>query len=133
MTSFKNFRNRVKDPRGDVGSAGPPNGHGAPYTATEMGPEHLAILRQLEAEGEPLTLAEEIAELTDRGQLDEAAAKLDTFNTQGETHIAELQRMTMPQLLAEDPDPLGPEPQRWRRDKPTEPQGKGRDRWSRLR
>ena len=39
----------------------------------------------------------------------------------------------LPQLLAEDPDPLGPEPQRWRRDKPTEPQGKGRDRWSRLR
>jgi transcription termination factor Rho len=101
MTSFKNFRNRVKETRGENAGVGPPNGHGLPSTATELGPEHLEILRQIEAEGEPLTLAEEIAELTDRGQLDEAAAKLDTFNKQGETHIAELQRMTMPQLLDE--------------------------------
>lgn len=102
MTSFKNFRNRTNDPRADGAAAGPPPAHhGPPSTATEMGPEHLEFLRQIEAEGEPLTLAEEIAELTDRGQLDEAAARLDTFNKQGETHIAELQRMSMPQLLDE--------------------------------
>jgi transcription termination factor Rho len=102
MTSFKNFRNRGKDPRADGPASGLPAAYsGPPSTATEMGPEHLEYLRQIEAEGEPLTLAEEIAELTDRGQLDEAAARLETFNKQGETHIAELQRMTMPQLLDE--------------------------------
>jgi transcription termination factor Rho len=100
MTSFKNFRNRGRDPR--VGPTdGAPDHPNRPSTATELGPQHLEILRQIEAEGEPLTLAEEIAELTDRGQLDEAAVRLDTFQKQGQTHIAELQRMSMPQLLEE--------------------------------
>src|SRR5207249_12052827 len=59
-------------------------------------------LRQIEEEGEPLSLAEEVAELTDRGDLEEAAEALELLNKKSETtHIAELQRMTMPQLLEE--------------------------------
>jgi transcription termination factor Rho len=53
-------------------------------------------------EREPLSLAEELAELADRGEtlpaeFDEAAEKAK----HGETHIAELQGMTTPQLIEE--------------------------------
>src|SRR5439155_4904391 len=128
MPSFKNFRNRggegPPNGNGDAGPShdrpvdGPANrrydhrgatvpasdGDGAraaTSSATELGPEHLAILRQIEAEGEPLSLAEELAEQTDRGDLDQAAQTLELLNKQGETHIAELQRMSMPQLIEE--------------------------------
>src|SRR5688572_2298220 len=117
MTSFKSFRNRGRDARtdGDGNSPldterpadGPVNrrrdhrGAMVPASdddgartgssnATEMGPQHLEILRQIEAEGEPLSLAEELAELTERGDLDKAAETLEVLNKQGETHIAEL-------------------------------------------
>src|SRR4051812_4609805 len=101
MTSFKNFRNRGRDPRADgdgrpaAGVERPLDGSvhrrdgASPSTATELGPEHLEILRQIEAEGEPLSLAEELAELSDRGDLDKAAHTLEDLNKQGETHIAE--------------------------------------------
>jgi len=108
MTTFKDFRQRAKD--GHSGSANSAsgsqnssrsNGDGRPSSATEMGPRHLATLRQIESEGEPLSLAEEVAELTERGDLEKAAEALELLNKQGETHIAELQRMSMPQLLEE--------------------------------
>lgn len=112
MASFKNFRNRGGDDR--AGSEGPgaslqrPRAFGdqtrassPPSTATELGPEHLETLRQLEAEGEPLSLAEELVELTDRGEVEAATARLEALNKQNETHIAELQRMSMPELLEE--------------------------------
>lgn len=111
MTSFKNFRNRASSPRGQDHSSssdgsGPADGarvrrDDPSSTATELGPEHLEYLRQLESEGEPLSLAEEVAELADRGDLEKAAEALELLNKQSETHIAELQRMTMPQLLEE--------------------------------
>src|SRR4051794_27469551 len=113
MTSFKNFRNRGRDAHppadGQPNSAHEPSGNGSAdgdgrmgrSNATEMGPEHFAILRQIESEGEPLSLAEELAELTDRGDMERAAETLEVLNKTGETHIAELQRMTMPQLLEE--------------------------------
>src|SRR6267142_2459707 len=113
MTSFKSFRNRGREGRfdGDGQPAadterpvdGPVNHRRdhAPSTATELGPQHLEILRQIEAEGEPLSLAEELADLTERGDLDKAAQTLEALNKQGETHIAELQRMSMPQLIDE--------------------------------
>src|SRR5262245_40397847 len=112
MTSFKNFRNRGKDSRFNGGSSASdpsaelPDNDQLPrsseaLTATEMGPQHLEILRQIEAEGEPLSLAEELADLADRGEFDAAAARLQSLNKQGETHIAELQRMSMPQLIEE--------------------------------
>jgi transcription termination factor Rho len=110
MTSFKNFRNRARDHRangdGQTDAARRPadtaaSGSGPPSTATELGPEHLEILRQIEAEGEPLSLAEELVELADRGDFEQAAERLETLNKFGETHIAELQRMSMPQLLEE--------------------------------
>jgi transcription termination factor Rho len=127
MPSFKNFRNRGREfqPDGNGNAAGPREARAdgsaglhrdyrpsasaaaddaarpAPTTATEMGPEHLEILRKIEAEGEPLSLAEELAELTERGDLDKAAQTLEVLNKQAETHIAELQRMSMPQLLEE--------------------------------
>jgi transcription termination factor Rho len=53
-------------------------------------------------DAEPLSLAEELAELADRGQplkseFDDSAEKA----THGDTHIAELQKMTMAQLIEE--------------------------------
>src|SRR5262245_59899627 len=110
MTSFKNFRNRGGQSRSDGDGAGAggrtealqasrvPAGNSS---ATELGPEHMELLRRIEQEGEPLSLAEELAELTDRGDLEGAAERLELLNKQGETHIAELQRMSMPQLLEE--------------------------------
>jgi transcription termination factor Rho len=109
MATFKSFRNRAtqRGPDDDgaarAGSDGAPatSSIATPSTATELGPEHMQILRELEAEGEPLSLAEELAELADHGDLDGEAAKLDKLSKQGETHIAELQRMSMPQLIEE--------------------------------
>jgi transcription termination factor Rho len=117
MTSFKNYRNHVRQTRsggdgaptadhaGASNSSGRRPGAGASVpsnsTATEMGPEHLEYLRQIESEGEPLSLAEEVAELTERGDLERAAQALEILNKRGDTHIAELQRMSMPELLEE--------------------------------
>jgi transcription termination factor Rho len=113
MTSFKSFRARGHESRSGADGSKPPlagRATGDPDRegpapgasgATELGPEHLEILRQIEAEGEPLSLAEELAELTERGELEAAAERLAALNKQGETHIAELQRMSMPQLLEE--------------------------------
>jgi len=58
------------------------------------------IEAQLEAEGEPLSLAEEIAEEVDSGDVD-IVHKHYEFVKQGDVHIAELQRMSMPQLIEE--------------------------------
>src|SRR5438128_8852630 len=112
MPSFKNFRNRTPERRAN--GDGQPEADGQPLdgsmvepvrarssSATEMGPEHLAILRQIESEGEPLSLAEELTELTERGDIERAAQTLELLNKQGETHIAELQRMSMAELLEE--------------------------------
>ncbi|MDX1944284.1 MAG: transcription termination factor Rho [Pirellulaceae bacterium] len=60
------------------------------------------ILREIEEEGEPLSLAEELAELAERGELDQPTdEKLAKLNKQSETHIAALQKMSMPQLIEE--------------------------------
>lgn len=110
MTTFKDFRQRAKGSSATTDSPAANDGSaksagdgrdGRPSTATELGPQHLRTLRQIESEGEPLSLAEEVAELTERGDLEKAAEALELLNKQGETHIAELQRMSMPQLLEE--------------------------------
>src|SRR5690349_18570963 len=111
MTTFKDFRQRAK---GSSAASGPSGTNhdgsakamgsgkdGQAPAATELGPRHIATLKQIEAEGEPLSLAEEVAELTERGELEKAAEALELLNKHGETHIAELQRMSMPQLLDE--------------------------------
>ena len=106
MTTFKNFRNRTQQPTDETGPpfasrpAEPPVPR-PPSTATEMGPEHMEMLRQIEAEGEPLSLAEELADLAEHGEMEEVDAKLEKLNKQGQTHIAELQKMSMPQLIEE--------------------------------
>src|SRR5439155_2720273 len=110
-TTFKDFRQRAKGSSATGGSADSnhdgsakplSNGSdGEPSTATELGPQHLPTLKQIEAEGEPVSLAEEVAELTERGDLEKAAEALELLNRHGETHIAELQRMSMPQLWEE--------------------------------
>jgi len=109
MTTFKNFRNRGQQTRTD--ETGPPGAMSGrsndgqplrpamPSNATEMGPEHMEVLRQIEAEGEPLSLAEELADLAEYGEPDAPEAKLEKLNKQAETHIAELQKMSMPQLI----------------------------------
>src|SRR5215208_7943606 len=48
---------------------------------------------------EPLSLAEEIAAMADRGQA--LVSEFDEKARQGDTHIAELQKMSMPQLIEE--------------------------------
>jgi len=57
-------------------------------------------LRRLEDEGEPLSLAEEIAEEADRRgrHVSEVQSQYDRIK-QGEIHIAELQKMSMSQLI----------------------------------
>lgn len=58
------------------------------------------LLRRLEDEGEPLSLAEEIAEEADRRgrHVSEVQSQYDRIK-QGEIHIAELQKMSMSQLI----------------------------------
>ncbi len=112
MTSFKDFRHRAKG--GQAGANGNSSQRHRPNSSasgnhdghhssppSEMTSRNIAALRQIESEGEPLSLAEEVAELTERGDLEKAAEALELLNKQGETHIAELQRMSMPQLLEE--------------------------------
>jgi len=101
MASFQNYRHKSRLARTD-GNGASPTGEPTtktPSSATELGPQHLEILRQIESEGEPVSLAEELAELTDRGDLERAAQTLETLNKSGDTHIAELQRLGMPELM----------------------------------
>jgi transcription termination factor Rho len=59
------------------------------------------IEAQLEAEGEPLSLAEEIAEQVDAGETDIVHEHYESVKQGGDIHIAELQRMTTSQLIEE--------------------------------
>ncbi len=66
---------------------------------TDDRPTHEDRLRELEEEGEPLSLAEEIASEAERG-FDDTHARYEKIK-QGEIHIAELQKMNMQQLIEE--------------------------------
>jgi transcription termination factor Rho len=55
-------------------------------------------LQELEDEGEPLSLAEELAEEHDRGGRDEIHEHYEKIK-QGEIHIAELQKLSMSELI----------------------------------
>ena len=55
-------------------------------------------LQQLEDEGEPLSLAEEIAEEVERGGSEEVQQRYEKIK-KGEVHIAELQKMSMAELI----------------------------------
>ncbi|HZZ26543.1 MAG TPA: transcription termination factor Rho [Pirellulales bacterium] len=59
------------------------------------------IEAQLEAEGEPLSLAEEIAEQVDAGETDIVHEHYETVKQAGDIHIAELQKMSTTQLIEE--------------------------------
>ncbi len=59
---------------------------------------HQDRIRELDEEGEPLSIAEEIAEEVDRGE--DPNERYERIK-QGETHIAELQKMDMSQLIKE--------------------------------
>ena len=116
MATFKNFRQRIgRDSRrdgqqsGNYSSSGGPNGP-PPRGNSELSPAQLERLRELENEGEPLSLAEELAELADRGQVpaeselltpEEIAAGETGKSKAAELHITELQRMSMAQLIEE--------------------------------
>lgn len=100
MTTFKNFRNRGQQDGPRIEATAASAAPATPSSATELGPQHMELLRQIENEGEPLSLAEELAELADHGDLEEISDdKLSRLGKQGETHIAELQRMSMPELI----------------------------------
>ena len=93
MPSFKSFRQRSdKDKPGDGNAA-----MSAPVDPT-LSPEHLELIRQLEQQGEPLSLSEEIADLVDRGELEEADARFEKIK-QTEFHVAKLQRMSISDLM----------------------------------
>ena len=102
MSTFKNFRNRAaRDPRPSDGAA--PSAAQQRSTDGDLSPGQLERLRELEQEGEPLSLAEELAAMADRGELPEvglADEKIDKLK-KGEVHIAELQKMSMQQLIDE--------------------------------
>jgi transcription termination factor Rho len=72
----------------------------AAFRELEADEDLRARLQQLEAEGEPLSLAEEIADEVDRGELAREEIR-DPYEKlkQGEIHIAELQKMSMAQLI----------------------------------
>lgn len=123
MATFKNFRSRIgRDSRRDGQSGAPGNhssaGHnnggyggtgpsGANGNTSDLSPAQLERLRELENEGEPLSLAEELADLADRGQLADRDAVLGAEELgvgkgkAAELHITELQRMSMNQLIEE--------------------------------
>lgn len=123
MATFKNFRSRIgRDSRRDGQSGAPGNhssaGHnnggyggtgpsGANGNTSDLSPAQLERLRELENEGEPLSLAEELADLADRGQLADRDAVLGAEelgvgkSKAAELHITELQRMSMNQLIEE--------------------------------
>ena len=107
MTTFKNFRNRAHQRTDESGplSANSNRGDGPPpvrhpSNATELGPQHMEILRQIEAEGEPLSLAEELADLAEHGDEEAVDARLEKLNKQAETHIAELTSRGLEVLVA---------------------------------
>ena len=93
MPSFKSFRTSVpKDKKADGDLSSPSD------LEPILTPEHLERIKELEDEGEPLSLSEEIADLVDRGELAEADARFATI-TPNDFHVAELQRMTISQLM----------------------------------
>ena len=59
------------------------------------------IEARLEAEGEPLSLAEEIAEQVDAGETDIVHEHYESVKQGADIHIAELQKMTTAQLIEE--------------------------------
>lgn len=94
MPSFKNFRRGLGvEKRRDDQHNSPP----APSQESTLTPEHLQRIRQLEEEGEPLSLAEQLADFVDRGDLDAADETVKRI-TSSNFHIAQLQRMTITQL-----------------------------------
>src|SRR4051794_39829898 len=80
-----------------AGISGDGNGNSS---APGLKPTLDEIEAQLEAEGEPLSLAEEIAEDLDAGETDVVQSHYESVK-QGDIHIAELQRMSMAQLIEE--------------------------------
>lgn len=78
-----------------------------PHAFGNMKPDNSAgrtldeIEAQLEAEGEPLSLAEEIAEQVDAGETDIVHEHYQSVKQGGDIHIAELQKMTTSQLIEE--------------------------------
>lgn len=64
-----------------------------------LSPEVTEAIRALERE-EPLSLAEEIA-AENRGRRDASHDRYEQIKQSGDTHIAELQRMSMPELIEE--------------------------------
>ena len=93
MPSFKSFRTQnPKDKKADGELSSPSE------LEPVLSPEHLERIKELEDEGEPLSLAEEIADLVDRGELAEADARFATI-TSNDFHVTELQRMTISQLM----------------------------------
>ncbi len=92
MTSMRSTRHRTDRRSRAAGTE--------PSEAVGESVEPRAELGALEDEHEPLSLAEEIAEEVERGGHDDTDDRYEKIK-QGEIHIAELQKMSMSQLIEE--------------------------------
>jgi len=88
-------------PRDSQPSDADPARPGASSFPPDLAPEVRQRLDELEAEGEPLSVAEELAEEMDRGANFDELQKRHEKLKKGESHLAALQRMNMSQLLEE--------------------------------
>lgn len=93
---------KENDPAANIETNGKPRDRATdqPASATERSVSFTDALRKLETE-EPLSLAEEIAveKRAKRKRREHAPDPYDNLNQPGDTFVAELQRMTMPELI----------------------------------
>lgn len=104
MATFKNFRRGDRDRRSDSSRPrdpnAPPSDNGNASNGSGL-PKHVQRLREIEQEGEPLSLAEELADLMAHHR-EEAGTeeKYEELKKSG-FQIADLQKMTMGELMEE--------------------------------
>ncbi|WP_261365046.1 transcription termination factor Rho [Anatilimnocola floriformis] len=102
MATFKNFR-RDRDRRSDSSrsDSGPPR-DGAPNSPGNPNlPKHVQRLREIEQEGEPLSMAEELADMMAHHREEAGTEERYEELKKSGFQIADLQKMTMSELMEE--------------------------------
>jgi transcription termination factor Rho len=98
MATFKNFRRGDRDRRQDSPRR---DGDGVPSASDGSTPAHLQRLREIEQEGEPLSLAEELADLMAHHREEAGTEERYEELKKSGFQIADLQKMTMGELMEE--------------------------------
>ena len=100
MATFKNFR-RDRDRRSDSSrsDSGPPRDPNAPVNPNL--PKHVQRLREIEQEGEPLSMAEELADMMAHHREEAGTEERYEELKKSGFQIADLQKMTMSELMEE--------------------------------